>query len=1155
MIRRLLVLAVLLAALPLPGRPASSSSSSTTSTTTATTTDEDDALASQLVALRFVEVGSVRAQQRFGPLRQCAEGILESTTQWSDDAAHPGTTMEYMYDVTDPQHPGAPPVGMRSSVPLGGLGTGSVELRADGRFADWSIENQGPALAADKDQNAKLPLMAEAVLGVRSGSYATSLRTHDHAATPSIPLAEALSYSGSFPFSRLALDDPRSPVNATLYAWSPLKLWDENRSGTPAISFSLVVSNPSRTDPTNVSLWVSLPLASAMDVTRLPKQGSGTPTVHSLNVTSAAACLKACASHEDCTSWSLAPPPPPPQNCSALTIPTIPYCTLKAPVQGDWPLVHQPGTSTGLPRRSLAWLQKQPNQSGAPHDLGPDVGWDRLIPTNYHCWSVNTTTDPTSGMDACARSCETDGQCEAWSYVAYRKQITAAAPARTCSLYGGAPAVQQYLPGSGSTSGVKGRWKKVGGNALVHERTNAYLPCGWNDSAVAANPHCKVDASVAVSDFTLAADADVTVRVATAASLQELWNDFTSDSQAELEVEAAASHGAIEATALLAPGETRTISVVFAWNVPERDYAGDALGNFYSERFASSMDVAKTLTGDKLLTAARDASALNRLLANTTMPTTFVSFLLNSLATQVKNSVWVREQTASSGLANGHLPDGTAGGRFRTYEGLPGCDLDPIHVSDYHMQPYLQFFPALAKNTIFTGWAMTQLCPGGWGKCNAATVANSSGAQIQEWLGNWGWPNGRLVGPMDAVGGQPRKMADGATIFALSSLAAFQQTASMSFLEAVWPHVAAACRWQIAQVSSNGTLPNFWNTYDYMSTDGFDNVAYNAIAHLAGMRACGTIAEHVKDTTALGAAADASFAAVQKGLQDTLWTGTHWRAAVGVCRSTGSRPCSYQSWPWGDAVMSGSLHGQSWASALGLGPLMPVAQLASHVRTEKEMACTYDPVHCFVGQQMMQLHPDNGQPGGTTGLLNQTRWANDVDPAMTMDNAANAMWWANASFDSPLLQPALRMIENHHTKLNDIWNWKDIHHGPEGETCSGASPTAPTGPALAGNPELNGHYTRQLQGWMIAKAAVGQTWNAHTRLLTLRPAAPRAGDRLPWFTDAAAGIVQVGETGSPPRLEVHLGKLAASVEVVVGSEVWSANVGEERAPPLSRAQP
>ena len=167
-----------------------------------------------------------------------------------------------------------------------------------------------------------------------------------------------------------------------------------------------------------------------------------------------------------------------------------------------------------------------------------------------------------------------------------------------------------------------------------------------------------------------------------------------------------------------------------------------------------------------------------------------------------------------------------------------------------------------------------------------------------------------------------------------------------------------------------------------MSTDGFDNVAYNAIAHLAGMRACGTIAEHVKDTTALGAAADASFAAVQKGLQDTLWTGTHWRAAAGVCRSTPSRPCSYQSWPWGDAVMSGSLHGQSWASALGLGPLMPVVQLASHVRTEKEMACTYDPVHCFVGQQMMQQNPMAQQAGAMQRMMQGASPGNQLGQAM-----------------------------------------------------------------------------------------------------------------------------------------------------------------------------
>ena len=37
-----------------------------------------------------------------------------------------------------------PPSGMRSSVPLGSLGGGNIELRADGRLADWSIFNNEP---------------------------------------------------------------------------------------------------------------------------------------------------------------------------------------------------------------------------------------------------------------------------------------------------------------------------------------------------------------------------------------------------------------------------------------------------------------------------------------------------------------------------------------------------------------------------------------------------------------------------------------------------------------------------------------------------------------------------------------------------------------------------------------------------------------------------------------------------------------------------------------------------------------------------------------------------------------------------------------------------------------------------------------------------
>ena len=42
---------------------------------------------------------------------------------------------------------------------------------------------------------------------------------------------------------------------------------------------------------------------------------------------------------------------------------------------------------------------------------------------------------------------------------------------------------------------------------------------------------------------------------------------------------------------------------------------------------------------------------------------------------------------------------------------------------------------------------------------------------------------------------------------------------------------------------------------------------------------------------------------------DFLVSGTHWRAAA--------------PWEHGDAIMSGTLHGQSWALALGLGYLAP----------------------------------------------------------------------------------------------------------------------------------------------------------------------------------------------------------------------------------------
>ena len=60
---------------------------------------------------------------------------------------------------TSPYH--HPPSGLRSSVPLGGITTGSIELRGDGTFHEWTVESQSPA------GGAKYGVVGDALLAIR----------------------------------------------------------------------------------------------------------------------------------------------------------------------------------------------------------------------------------------------------------------------------------------------------------------------------------------------------------------------------------------------------------------------------------------------------------------------------------------------------------------------------------------------------------------------------------------------------------------------------------------------------------------------------------------------------------------------------------------------------------------------------------------------------------------------------------------------------------------------------------------------------------------------------------------------------------------------------------------------------------------------------
>ncbi len=88
-----------------------------------------------------------------------------------------------------------------------------------------------------------------------------------------------------------------------------------------------------------------------------------------------------------------------------------------------------------------------------------------------------------------------------------------------------------------------------------------------------------MDPSAAVGDYTLLAKLDdgVTVSVANAENATSLWSDFASDGKLDGGVAVAAGSGAVAAQTTVPAGAKSTLTLVFAWRIPLRNYVGCAL--------------------------------------------------------------------------------------------------------------------------------------------------------------------------------------------------------------------------------------------------------------------------------------------------------------------------------------------------------------------------------------------------------------------------------------------------------------------------------------------------------------------------------------------------------------------------------------------------
>ena len=134
---------------------------------------------------------------------------------------------------------------------------GSFELRADGSIHEWTLENQSPGGSVKLGPGA----LDKAVLGVRvsssSGNKAALLRTKP---PPGYPGVKALSYSGSFPVSRLSVRDENFfGVEMNLFAYGTLHPRKADLSFVPGVVFTLNVRNPTQ-KAVNVSFLLNIPL-------------------------------------------------------------------------------------------------------------------------------------------------------------------------------------------------------------------------------------------------------------------------------------------------------------------------------------------------------------------------------------------------------------------------------------------------------------------------------------------------------------------------------------------------------------------------------------------------------------------------------------------------------------------------------------------------------------------------------------------------------------------------------------------------------------------------------------------------------------------------------------------------------------------------------
>ena len=948
-----------------------------------------------------------------------------------------------------------PPSGLRSAVPLGGIGAGSVELRGDGTLHEWTIQNANP-MAAAKVQQYPFAHFALAVGGVGGvGGEKRLLQTNPALANEGDAAlggagVRALRYAGAHPVSRLdVLDDGLlggGGVNASLFAYSVFKHNDPEASARPAAAFTLALRNGGAA-PAEVRFMLQLPHRVEHDQTRI---GSPLPAAAQPSgaVADGAACAQACTATAACRSWVLA-------RASGA-------CTL----QSDAPLNrYLAGSSSGIAAVWAAADEAAQCLTLVAEGSGPMHGDMSLCAAaeggSAADWGFFTADDPAAAFAAFA-------------------------PGASSPSAAAATANSNSSSSSSSSSSSNPRWQPLGNGDW--NDPSAVLVSG-TDNIVGSHEECEGQCDV-VPHCTTGLYLAGTTRhgecwLASAQNPRGPILDFCGKDVTQTcyafgsggtppptpvpptppPTPAPAPalrgvYGSVWVGATVPAGATATLSLTLGWSFPHRDNANydhtrpeafAPFGNQYAKLFprgskqAAWGEAAPAARGAALAQVVADVRALHEPFTASSLPPYLADLLVNSLS-HTRNAMWFARCPHCHASADPRV-NGTAGrGFFRQFEANDCADMDSIHNDGERHVPYLMFLPDHTRSKL-AAWAGNQ----------------GAGGMLAE-----------QIQQTDPDGGYGRVMSDGSSMFILYVLELLRWGGDGATAALYYPTVKRAAQWQIKASAAIGLPYKLETTYDILKFPDFDYSAYASVFHLAAMRAAAELADE---------AGDAAFAATCRAALlrgQTTFDAVHWNASAGHYNAASSGCAENFSCKLGVGLFSDTFYAQVLGYSLwGEGGLLTPSEphLRAHLAAESEQNCVSNgpgaagalrPGVCPNGLVIMTKRP--------VQLTDLQVW--EMAPH---DHAALALR-VNASAAAPsaaAVGAALRHSEasgtSYSQRLNDQWNYAGIKSND-------------------GFPTITSHYGYHMTAWHLPMALSGQAASlgggGGNRTLTFAPRQP-----------------------------------------------------------------